>query len=67
MNRAEKEEIIDFLLMLINKELEEEKDTTNDKDWIKDCIKAERYLLELKDTMPIVINEIIEEDIKEYL
>lgn len=67
MTRYEKEQIIDFLLMIINKELEEEYETTNDKEWLQDYIKAEQYLLELKDTMPIVVDEIIKDDIKKYL
>lgn len=67
MTRYEKEQIIDFLLMIINKELEEEYETTNDKEWLRDYIKAEQYLLELKDTMPIVVDEIIKDDIKKYL
>ena len=67
MTRYEKEQIIDFLLMIINKELEEEYETTNDKEWLQDYIKAEQYLLELKDTMPIVVDEIIKDDVKKYL
>ena len=35
----------EFLLMLIRKELEEEWRTCDDKDWIRNLIKAEKWLM----------------------
>lgn len=60
-------EIKEFLILLLNKELDEEKRTTNDKDWIASCIQAKRYLLDKKGIMAIVTNEIIKDDIEKYL
>lgn len=35
----------EFLLMLVNKELEEEYGTCDDKNWLKALIKAKKWLL----------------------
>lgn len=60
-------EIIDFLLMIVDKELEEEYETTNDKEWIANYIAAENWLMKKQGTLAIVRNAIIEEDIEKYL
>lgn len=60
----------DFLLMLVDKELEEEHATCDDKDWIKNLIKAKKWLLERKRAKGIeqlMRSMSIEEDIKKYL
>ena len=38
----------EFLLMIVRKELEEEYYTCDDKDWIRNLIKAKKWLLERK-------------------
>ena len=60
-------EIKDFLIMLLNKELEEELVTCNDKEWIMSCIEAKRWLLDKKGIMAIVRNEIIKEDMEKFI
>ena len=60
-------EIKDFLIMLLNKEMEEEYYTCDDKQWIKDCIQAKRWLMDKKGIMALITNEIIKEDIEKYL
>lgn len=60
-------EIKEFLIALLDRELEEEQRTTNNKDYMKDCIEAKKYLLDKKGIMAIVSNAIIEDDIKKYL
>jgi hypothetical protein len=60
-------EIKDFLIMILDKEMEEELDTTNDKEWIKSCIEAKKWLLDKKGIMALVSSEIIKEDIEKYL
>lgn len=59
-------EIKEFLIAVLDRELEEER-TTNNIDYIKDCIEAKNYLLGKKGLMGIVSNAIIEDDIKRYL
>ena len=61
------QEIKDFLVLLLNKELEEEERTTNNKEWIVSCIYAKRWLMDKKGIMGIVTNEIIKEDIERYI
>ena len=60
-------EIKDFLILILNKEMEEEARTTNDKEWILSCIQAKKWLLDKKGIMAIVSHEIIKEDIERYL
>lgn len=60
-------EIKEFLIMLLDKELEEEKGTTDDKEWIASCIEAKKWLLDKKGIMALVSSEIIRNDIDEYL
>lgn len=43
----------DFLLMLVDKELEEEWGTCDDKNWIKALIRAKKWLLERKKAIGI--------------
>jgi len=67
MEKMSIKEIKDFLIMILNKEMEEELDTTDDKEWIASCIQAKRYLMDKKGIMALVTNEIINEDIRKYL
>ena len=60
-------EIKDFLIMLLDKEIEEEYYTCDDKEWIKDCIEAKRWLMDKKGIMALITSEIIKEDIEKYL
>lgn len=60
-------EIKEFLIMVMNKEMEEEYRTCDDKDYIASCIQAKKWLLDSKGIMAIVRNEIIREDIETYL
>ena len=38
----------EFLLMIVQKELEEEYHTCDDKDWLRNLIKAKKWLLNRK-------------------
>ena len=67
MEKMSIKEIKDFLILILNKEMEEELRTTNDKEWIVSCIQAKRYLLDKKGIMAIVSNAIISEDIDKYV
>lgn len=67
MEKMTIKEIKDFLIMILNKEMEEELYTTNDKEWIASCIQAKRYLMDKKGIMAIITSEIIKEDIDKYL
>lgn len=67
MDKMSIKEIKDFLIMILNKELEEEQVTTNNKDYIASCIQAKRYLLDKKGIMSLVSNEIIRCDVEQYL
>lgn len=60
-------EIKDFLIMILNKEMEEEINTTNDKEWIASCIQAKKYLMDKKGIIGYVNSIIIQEDIEKYL
>lgn len=60
-------EIKDFLIMILDKEMEEELDTTNDKEWIASCIEAKKWLLDKKGIMALVSSQIIKEDVERYL
>lgn len=60
-------EIKEFLIMILNKEMEEELDTTNDKEWIASCIQAKKYLMDKKGIIGYVNSIIIQEDIEKYL
>lgn len=62
----------DFLIMLLNKELEEEYRTCDNKEWIRDCIKAKKELLLGKGRKVgfidrLVYSELLKEDIEYYL
>ena len=61
------QEIKNFLIMVMDKEMEEEARTTNNKNYIANCIEAKRYLMDKKGIMALVTKEIIKSDIKEYL
>lgn len=61
----------DFLIMLLDKELEEEYRTCDDKEWIRDCIKAKKELLLGKGRKvtfidKLVYSELLNEDIEKY-
>lgn len=60
-------EIKEFLILILNKELEEEYRTTDNKDWIASCIQAKRWLMDKKGIMGIITSELIKEDIEKYL
>lgn len=61
------QEIKNFLIMVLNKEMEEEYRTTDNKDYIKDCIEAKRWLLDKKNFMKIIALATIQDDIDKYL
>lgn len=61
------QEIKNFLIMVLNKEMEEEYRTTDNKDYIKDCIEAKKWLLDKKNIMKIVALATIQDDIDKYL
>ena len=61
-------EIKEFLIMVMNKEIQEEYVTTDKKEYIKDCIEAKKWLLGKGKGMDDFINTyIIKEDIDTYL
>lgn len=60
----------DFLIMLVNKELEEEARTTNNREWLVMLIKAKDWLLKrkrLNGIEAIIASEDIASDIEKYL
>ena len=59
----------EFLLMLIRKELEEEWRTCDDKDWIRNLIKAEKWLMKNanRSRLDFVSAMEIQDDIDKYL
>ena len=61
------QEIKDFLIMIMNKEMEEEYNTCDNKEWIVSCINAKKWLMDKKGIMALITNEIIKEDIEKYL
>ena len=61
------QEIKDFLIMIMNKEMEEEYNTCDNKEWIASCINAKKWLMDKKGIMALITNEIIKEDIEKYL
>lgn len=60
-------EIKEFLIMVMNKEMEEEYYTCDDKEWIKSCIEAKEWLMDKKGIMALVTSEIIKENIEKWL
>lgn len=59
--------IKEFLIMVMNKELEEEYVTTDDKEYIKMCILAKQWLLGKGKGIDEFLNAyIIKEDIEKY-
>ena len=66
------EETRDFLILILNKEIEEEFRTCDNKEWIRDCIKAKKELLMGKGRKVsfidrLVYSEMLKEDIEKYL
>ena len=60
----------EFLLMLVNKELEEEHYSCDDKDWIRNLIKAKKWLLNRKKAIgfdKLMRAMEIEDDVNKYL
>lgn len=60
-------DIKEFLIMLLDKEMEEEYSTTDDKEWIASCIQAKNWLMDKKGIMAITTHAIIQSDIEKYL
>lgn len=67
MEKMTIKEIKDFLILILDKEMEEEYCTCDDKEWIWSCIQAKKWLLDKKGIMAIVTSELIKEDIEKYL
>lgn len=67
------QEIKDFIVNLLNREIEEEynyqKDGEKDVEYIKQCIIAKQWILKKgsKGIMELVNNIIIADDIKDYI
>jgi len=62
----------DFLILILNKEIEEEFRTCDNKEWIKNCIKAKKELLMGKGRKVsfidrLVYSEMLKEDVEKYL
>jgi hypothetical protein len=67
-----KNEIKDFILMLLTRELEAEHryraDSDQDTQYLKELLQAEQYILSLKKDAPtFVYNMMLKEDIEKYL
>lgn len=61
-------EIKEFLIMVMNKELEEEYCTTDHKDYISMCIEAKKWLLGKGKGIESLTNAlIIQDDIDKYI
>lgn len=62
------EKKINILLELIGNELNYEEDyNSDDKEYIKDLLETKIWLMKKKKLLPIIINQIEEEDKKRYL
>ena len=57
----------DFLIMLVNKELEEEYATNDDKEWLSNLIQAKAWLYKKQRTDKMVGFLDINNDIEKYL
>lgn len=60
----------EFLLMLVQKELEEERHSCDDKEWLRSLIQAKRWLLYRKRPNAfdkIIYDTTIADDIEKYL
>lgn len=61
-------EIKEFLIMIMDKEMEEEYVTTDNKDFIASCIEAKKWLLGKGTGMDALVNIFnIKEDIDKYM
>ena len=58
-------EIKEFLILLLNKEMEEEWRTTDHKDFIRECIEAKRFLLDGDGSLMAAID--LQDDIDKYI
>ena len=67
--KYKEERLIDILLGLLENELNYEKEYNNceTEDYVEDLINAKIWLMRKKKLPSIIINSIIEEDMKEYL
>lgn len=57
----------EWLIDLLNREMEEEWKTTDHKDYIKDCIEAKQWLMKSLGYGSLIANASMEQDIDKYL
>lgn len=67
--KYQEERLIDILLGLVENELNYEKEYNNceTEDYVEDLINAKLWLMKKKKLPKIVIDSLLEEDMKEYL
>lgn len=67
--KYQEERLIDILLGLVENELNYEKEYNNceTEDYIEDLVNAKLWLMKKKKLPKIVIDSLLEEDMKEYL
>lgn len=67
--KYQEERLIDILLGLVENELNYEKEYNNceTEDYVGDLINAKIWLMRKKKLPCIIINSLLEEDMKEYL
>lgn len=67
--KYKEERLIDMLLGLVQNELNYEKEYNNceTEDYVEDLINAKLWLMKKKKLPKIVIDSLLEEDMKEYL
>lgn len=67
--KYQEERLIDMLLGLVQNELNYEKEYNNceTEDYVEDLINAKLWLMKKKKLPKIVIDSLLEEDMKEYL
>lgn len=67
--KYQEERLIDILVGLVQNELNYEKEYNNceTEDYVEDLINAKLWLMKKKKLPKIVIDSLLEEDMKEYL
>lgn len=57
----------EWLINLVNREMEEEWKTTDHKEYIAECIKAKQWLMKSLGDDSLMISAVMESDIEQYI
>lgn len=66
--KYQEEKVINLLIDLVNEELDAEKEYNNciNEDYVEDLINAKIWLMRKKKLMPIIMQNVIEQDVGKY-